>query len=93
MGNLNRGEAEQDNTHRFTTINYHNGDKYEGNIYRNARDGYGVYICDDKGKRSNYEYQGYWKNSLRDGHGKCYYYSGDLYVGEWKQGKRHGKGE
>lgn len=42
--------------HRFTTINYHNGDKYEGNIFRNVRDGYGVYICADKDKKNNYEY-------------------------------------
>ena len=58
MGNLTslRGEAELENTHRFTTINYHNGDKYEGNIFRNLRDGYGIYICADKDKRNNYEY-------------------------------------
>ena len=75
----------------MTVIHYHNGDKYEGSILRNARDGYGVYICADKEKRSNYEYLGYWKNNLRDGpDGKCFFYSGDLYVGDWKQGKRHG---
>ena len=47
MGNLMtlRGEADQEDTHRFTTINYHNGDKYEGQILNNLRDGYGVFIC------------------------------------------------
>ena len=28
---------------------------------------------------------------MRDGHGKCYYYNEDLYVGHWKAGKRHGE--
>jgi len=60
---------------------------------KNLRDGYGIYICADKEKRSNYEYLGYWKNNLRDGEGKCYFYNGDLYVGDWKAGKRHGKGD
>lgn len=60
MGNLSglRGEAELENQHRATVIHYHNGDKFEGQIYRNLRDGYGVYICADKEKRSNYEYMG-----------------------------------
>jgi hypothetical protein len=79
---------------RVTVIHYHNGDKYEGQIVRgNVRDGFGIYVCADKEKRSNYEYIGSWKNNLREGEGKCYFYNGDLYVGDWKQGKRHGKGD
>jgi hypothetical protein len=74
-------------------IHYHNGDKYDGQIIRNLRDGFGVYICGDKEKRTNYEYVGQWKQNNREGVGKCFYYNGDLYVGEWKVGKRHGKGE
>lgn len=62
-------------------------------MLRNVRDGFGIYICADKEKRSNYEYIGAWKNNLRDGDGKCYFYNGDLYVGDWKAGKRHGKGD
>lgn len=57
------------------------------------RDGYGVYYCADKDKRSNYEYHGQWRDNLRQGHGKCFYYNGDLFVGNWKSGKRHGPGE
>ena len=57
------------------------------------RDGYGIYICNEKDKKLNYEYQGMWKSNLREGQGKCFYYNGDLYVGEWRSGKRHGKGE
>ena len=39
-------------------MNYHNGDRYDGQIIRNLRDGYGIYVCADKEKRSNYEYIG-----------------------------------
>eukprot|EP00347_Sterkiella_histriomuscorum_P007834 403347387 len=99
MGNIQHSfgggdiDGEGHDTPRVTVIHYHNGDKYEGQILRNLRDGFGVYICSDKEKRSNYEYIGNWKNNLRDGEGKCYFYSGDLYVGAWKQGKRHGQGD
>ena len=86
-------ETEGIDAPRETLIHYHNGDKYEGQILRTLRDGYGVYICSDKEKRSNYEYMGNWKNNLRDGFGKCFFYSGDLYVGNWKLGKRHGHGD
>ena len=34
-----------------------------------------------------------WKDNLRDGKGTCFYYTGELYVGEWKAGRRHGSGE
>ena len=58
------------------------------------RDGQGVFYCADNEKRGNYEYHGPWKDNLRDGiRGTCFYYSGDLYVGDWKMGKRHGVGE
>ncbi len=58
------------------------------------RDGQGVFYCADKEKRGNYEYHGPWKDNLREGNrGTCFYYSGDLYVGDWKLGKRHGFGE
>lgn len=31
--------------------------------------------------------------ALLIGKGKCFYYNGDLYVGNWKHGKRHGYGD
>ena len=95
MGNLHslRSDADLDTEPRLTVMNYHNGDRYDGQIIRNLRDGYGVYVCADKDKRSNYEYIGDWKNNLREGTGKCFFYNGDLYVGDWKGGKRHGIGD
>ena len=48
----------QEQAMRMTIVHYHNGDKYEGQIVRNVREGYGVYICNDKEKRYNYEYHG-----------------------------------
>jgi len=86
MGNINslRQDPEQENEHRLTVMTYHNGDRYEGQIFKNVRDGFGMYICADKEKRSNYEYVGQWKNNLREGQGKCCFYNGDLFVGEWR---------
>lgn len=54
-----------------------------------TREGQGRFICGDKENGYNYEYEGQWKNNLREGQGRCFYYNGDLYVGMWKQGKRH----
>ena len=60
---------------------------------RNVREGYGIYICNDKDKRYNYEYQGMWKSNLREGQGKCFYFNGDLYVGHFKNGLKHSQGK
>jgi len=72
---------------------YGNGDHYEGQVLterRDIRDGKGIFYCSNKQKRTNYEYHGEWKQNLREGHGHCYYYNEELYVGEWKADKRHG---
>ena len=79
-----------------TRYTYGNGDHYEGQVLaerRDIRDGYGVFYCSNKQKRTNYEYHGQWKQNLREGRGHCYYYNEDLYVGQWKADKRHGFGE
>ena len=82
-GSITGGEYDA-NAMRTTILHYHNGDRYEGQICRNLREGYGQYVCGDKDKRSNYEYIGQWKNNLREGPGKCFFYNGDFYVGDWK---------
>lgn len=53
------------------------------------RDGFGKYREEKGGKL--FEYIGYWKNDLKEGYGKCFYYSEDFYAGEWKNDKRDGK--
>ena len=57
------------------------------------REGYGRFIAKDRSNVRSYEYVGHWTDNKRDGPGgRCYYYNGDLYEGEWLRGKRHGKG-
>lgn len=94
-------------THRYTVINYQNGDRYEGQVLMAVvipgnnstidipvRDGHGTYLCANKEVRSNYEFVGNWKNNRRDGSGgRCFYYNGDLYIGDWKAGRRNGSGD
>ena len=82
-----------DNVRTVNKIPYFNGDIYEGQVLNDKRDGWGVFYCANKEKRTNYEYEGQWRDNLREGQGKCYYYNEELYVGEWKAGKRHGEGE
>ena len=77
-----------------TKYTYGNGDHYDGEVLAERRDiirdGYGVFYCSNKQKRTNYEYHGEWRQNFREGQGHCYYYNEDLYYGQWKQDKRHG---
>ncbi len=56
------------------------------------REGYGRFIAKDKQNPRSYEYKGEWRDNKRHGHGRCYYYNGDLYEGDWVRGMRQGKG-
>ena len=47
-----------------TKYTYGNGDHYDGEVLaerRDIRDGYGVFYCSNKQKRTNYEYHGQWR--------------------------------
>ena len=37
-------------------------------------------------------YKGTFVNNKRDGNGEYHRHAGDIYVGEWKEGKQHGVG-
>ena len=37
-------------------------------------------------------YEGEYRNSLKEGYGKCIYENSNYYIGEWKNGLRNGKG-
>ena len=38
-------------------------------------------------------YEGEWVNDKPEGYGKFIYSDGEYYIGEWKNGLRHGKGK
>ena len=55
-------------------------------ISGNCFDGYGVY------QEDRYRYTGFFDQGFPNGHGVLYYNSGDIYIGEFKDGKRNLEG-
>ena len=68
-------------------IAFVNGDRYEGGIVDNRKQGRGTFIWPN-GQR----YEGEWVNDTINGHGKFFYTNGDRYEGEFVNGEPHGKG-
>ncbi|EKD94239.1 MAG: radial spoke head 1-like protein [uncultured bacterium] len=69
------------NPNPITTVNYNNGDKYEGTIVENKLHGYGKYTW------SNGDcYIGEWNTSNRTGRGIYYFNNGSVSAGEWTNG-------
>ena len=61
---------------------YDNGDRYEGKITNNQRNGKGTYFWKDGRK-----YVGGWQNNEQNGHGKYYNSNGQLlFEGNWSKG-------
>jgi hypothetical protein len=61
-----------------TVINFDNGDKYEGTIIGNKKEGFGKYTWTN----GDY-YVGEWKNNEITGKGMYCYSNGDIYAGEF----------
>ncbi len=68
------------------TINYGNGETYEGDLLNGKYHGYGTYIYPDGEK-----YIGEFKNGSYEGLGTYIYSDGEKYVGEFKDGLFHGQ--
>ena len=49
--------------------------------------GKGTYVCKDDSR-----YEGEYFENRKEGHGKFYFTSGNIYDGEWKAGKQDGMG-
>ena len=79
----------ENNGHIRRTISkkYENGDKYDGEVIDDMKDGKGVmqYIGGNK-------YDGEWKNDKKEGKGTFIYKSGSQYLGEFKNNVKDGKG-
>jgi hypothetical protein len=72
----------------YTTIEYENGDTYEGNVKRGIRHGYGIY------KYANGDnYDGAWIMGQKQGFGTYKWSLGEFYRGMWLGNKQNGKGE
>ena len=75
------GSAQSGNVGSIT-INYPNGDHYEGETKDGKRHGKGTMIYSN-GDR----YEGQWKDGKRHGQGTYFYASGGQKAGQWSEGK------
>ena len=65
---------------------------YTGQIGIDRKElGIGRNICKEKGEEQIFE--GMFKNGQMNGFGRMFYANGDVYMGEFKDHKLHGKGE
>ena len=71
----------------FGVKNYENGDKYQGFIKDNKKEGRGKYFY----KNGNV-YEGDFKNDISEGKGVFNFVGGNKYIGDFKDGKANGKG-
>lgn len=77
------------NMAKIETINYLNGDKYNGNVKNGLKHGKGIFLFDNGRRR----YEGSFKNDKFNGQGTCYYANDTQYKGGWVDGLKHGYGE
>ena len=68
-------------------VTWANGDSYEGELVRGAREGRGVFVWGD-GQR----YDGDWRDDQPNGSGRLDFVNGDRYEGEVARGMANGEG-
>ena len=69
------------------TVQYPNGDVYDGMFKNGVREGNGTYTYADGNK-----YEGSWKNNMKHGIGTMKYGASAEYTGHFENGKRDGEG-
>jgi len=72
----------------YVVINYKNGNRYEGELNNDLREGQGTLFYSD-GDR----YEGEWENDKRHGFGKLFLTNGSYYEGEWIEDYINGFGK
>ena len=63
-------------------------ERYEGDLINGMRNGQGKLYY----KNGNIKYEGEFANDKFEGTGKFYYTDGNYYIGQFKNGLKHGKG-
>lgn len=84
---MGANQTKQVETNNKATILYSNGDRYEGEILDNKRNGFGTYYYNG-GER----YQGMWENNTKHGRGTMFYQNEEVYEGWWNSNLREGVG-
>lgn len=65
-----------------------NKNMYTGEMTNNLRNGFGVYVYDNK----YFKYEGEWRNGVKHGFGKFIFGDGSFYEGQFKDGEITGNG-
>lgn len=87
------GELVNGKRHGKGRMEFENYDSYEGEWVDGKMEGKGVYLFWDMEKDEYTEqYDGGFKNNVREGVGKMTYANLDIYIGEWKNDQRSGNG-
>ena len=81
------GNAKSKNKTDNIALTYTNGDKFEGEIKKGIREGFGTYYYHNGDK-----YEGMWLKGKKHGMGTLYYKEGNLFVGHWKNSEKEGIG-
>ena len=82
MGNIFLFKRERE------TINFKNGDYYEGEIMDGLPDGLGIKLFQNSGK-----YEGFFYKGKRNGKGRIFYKNEEFYMGQWENDEINGFGE
>ena len=87
------GEKKDGKNHGQGTLTFSSGKKYVGEFKDGKQHGQGTYTYPKKeGHKVAAKYEGEWKNGKKDGQGTWKHPYGRTYVGEFKDGRWHGKG-
>ena len=71
------------------TVQYENGDIYEGQFADGIRSGEGIYRYNNPKNK----YEGGWEDNVKSGMGKMDYAGKGEYHGYWENGRSHGEGQ
>lgn len=89
-----KGEFKDGKFHGRGKESYHNGSHYDGEYRNGERNGKGLMVY-----RNGSSYEGEWVKGMKEGKGKMDFAGKDgktieqTYIGEFKNGKRHGRGK
>ena len=70
-----------------SVVYYGNGDYYEGEIFNEKREGFGLFLY-----KNGTKYEGMFKANKQTGYGKLFQLDGEVYIGEWRDGRINGNG-
>lgn len=88
-GEVYMGQFKDGQPHGEGKSYWPNGDWHKGEYFQGVKHGAGLYIW----SKEESSYQGYWENNVRTGKGTFKEKSGDSYIGDHKDEKRHGHGK